>query len=304
MGDTLLPPDIVERMLIAGKAKAEYPAMQLIVRGIGAGALLAVATALSVNAWVMEEVPKIVGDLIFPVGFVLLMLTGTELLTGNFALLPMAVLAGKIRVTQIPRAWACVLLGNLIGSVLYGMLFYFIYSDVGTIHCSDAPANLPPSFAAATKVCKVASGKTFAYEQMIHGRGWAKAFFKAILCNWMVCYGTAMNFSSQSLMLDAPHVNFYNWILWNLFPVSLGNLVGGLIVALHHWYMHAKDPATSKLRNASMSAPLKRTTAEDGVPETDDPQTPDLATPAPVAPIVILPVTTSIATTPDDDAAT
>eukprot|EP00397_Hematodinium_sp_SG-2012_P049295 GEMP01056806.1.p1 GENE.GEMP01056806.1~~GEMP01056806.1.p1 ORF type:complete len:218 (+),score=44.83 GEMP01056806.1:115-768(+) len=198
MGDTLLPPDIVERMLIAGKAKAEYPAMQLIVRGIGAGALLAVATALSVNAWVMEEVPKIVGDLIFPVGFVLLMLTGTELLTGNFALLPMAVLAGKIRVTQIPRAWACVLLGNLIGSVLYGMLFYFIYSDVGTIHCSDAPANLPPSFAAATKVCKVASGKTFAYEQMIHGRGWAKAFFKAILCNWMVCYGTAMNFSSQS----------------------------------------------------------------------------------------------------------
>ncbi|MCS7177622.1 MAG: hypothetical protein NZ960_08455 [Candidatus Kapabacteria bacterium] len=42
----------------------------------------------------LQDLPPFLGAVLFPMGFVLLVLLGLELVTGNFALLPLACLAG------------------------------------------------------------------------------------------------------------------------------------------------------------------------------------------------------------------
>lgn len=52
-----------------------------------------------------QGVPSIVGAILFPVGFVMLVLLGLELATGNFAVLPPAVAAGEITMSRLLRNW-------------------------------------------------------------------------------------------------------------------------------------------------------------------------------------------------------
>jgi formate/nitrite transporter FocA (FNT family) len=84
------PEEIVENMLLAGAKKAGLPVKHLLMRGFLAGAFLGYATTLAILAatqtgWGMA------GALVFPVGFVMIILLGLELVTGNFALIPIAV---------------------------------------------------------------------------------------------------------------------------------------------------------------------------------------------------------------------
>ena len=95
--DYVKPAEVVEAMLTAGDTKGSLPAKDLLIRGILSGALLGVATSLAVTGTVQTNVP-LVGALIFPVGFVLIVLLGLELATGSFALLPLAVTDQKLSV--------------------------------------------------------------------------------------------------------------------------------------------------------------------------------------------------------------
>ena len=87
--DSVKPVDIVSTMVQAGAAKAQLSPLDLLVRGCLSGALLGFATSLAVGATVQTGQP-LVGALVFPVGFVMIVLLGLELVTGSFALLPMA----------------------------------------------------------------------------------------------------------------------------------------------------------------------------------------------------------------------
>ena len=84
--DYVKPAEVVEAMVAAGDTKGSLPTKDLLIRGILSGALLGAATSLAVTGTVQTNVP-LVGALIFPVGFVLIVLLGLELATGSFALL-------------------------------------------------------------------------------------------------------------------------------------------------------------------------------------------------------------------------
>src|ERR1700744_2882788 len=115
------PPEIVAAMIQAGAVKAMLRPFDLLVRGFLSGALLGFATSLALGATVQTGQP-IVGALIFPVGFVMIVLLGLELVTGSFALLPLAPLDGKSSWGAVASNWSWVFLGNLIGSIIYGRL--------------------------------------------------------------------------------------------------------------------------------------------------------------------------------------
>src|SRR5262249_8442422 len=131
--------------------------------------------------------PPLVSALIFPVGFVMLVLLGLELATGNFALLPAALADRRIGVGAMLRNWAWVYAGNLVGSVLYAALLYAAITNFGT-------SNGGPL---AEQLRQLAQKKTLAYEAL-GAAGWATAFVKAILCNWMVTIGAVLAFASRS----------------------------------------------------------------------------------------------------------
>ncbi|HMK28862.1 MAG TPA: formate/nitrite transporter family protein [Terriglobales bacterium] len=254
--DYVTPTEIISDALQAARKKAALSVRDMLVRGILAGAFLGYATSLVfvVNT---QGTPPILGAVLFPVGFVMLVLLGLELATGNFALLPMGALSGEVRWRELLRNWSWVYVGNLMGSVLYAALFFLAITSFRT---NDGGA-------AAALVKQVALKKTVGY-MAIGGSGWATAVVKAILCNWMVTIGTVLALVSRStigkivamwlpitlffalgyehsivnmfvipagMLMGAP-ISMRQWWVWNQIPVTLGNGVAGFLftgLALH-----------------------------------------------------------------------
>jgi formate transporter len=247
--DYIKPAEIVKNMVAVGNMKAGLSIKDLLIRGFLSGALLGFATSLALTATLQTNTP-LVGALVFPVGFVMIVLLGLELVTGSFAVVTLAGVDGQRSIGKIFSNLSWVFLGNLIGSVFYGLLLYIALTGMGT----EAPTGI------AAKIVSIAEAKTNAYAA--HGmQGMVTVFVKAVLCNWMVCLGVVMAMSSHSTvgkivaawlpivtffgqgfehsvvnmfliptgMMMGAKVTMANWWLWNQIPVTLGNLVGGML---------------------------------------------------------------------------
>jgi len=275
--DYVKPLDVAAAMSHAGASKGALPMKDLLIRGFLSGALLGFATSLAILGTVQTGVP-LVGALIFPVGFVMIVLLGLELATGSFALLPLAWREGKLpfRVMSANLGW--VLLGNLIGSVFYGLLLCVSLTMMG--HSVD-------STGVAAKIVVIAQAKTIGYAKFGIA-GLVTAFVKAILCNWMVCLGVVMGMTSNSTMgkiaaawmpififfaLGFEHsivnmfliptgmmlgakVSFADWWLWNQIPVTAGNLVGGFLFTGLPLYLTHGPKRTAAPMEAASPAPI------------------------------------------------
>lgn len=257
MADYVNPKELVQEAVQLAKRKSELSVPDMLIRGLLSGAFLGYATSLAFLV-TSQGLPPIVGAILFPVGFVILVLLGLELVTGNFALLPAGVMAGTVRVPKLLRNWAWVYLGNLIGSLLYAALFYLAITNWRTGN-GGAVADL---------LRQAAQKKTLAYAA-VGGSGWALALVKGILCNWMVTIGAMLALASRStvgkiaamwlpimtffalgfehsvvnmyvlpsgIMLGAP-IAWKQALFWNLLPVTLGNVVAGAVFTGAALYM-------------------------------------------------------------------
>jgi formate/nitrite transporter len=250
MLDYVQPTVLLNDATKAASRKASLPVRDLLIRSFLAGGLLAYATSLAFIV-LSQNVAPIVGAILFPVGFVILVLLGLELATGNFALLPMGWAAGQVTWQRMLRNLGWVYLGNLGGSLFYGLLFYLAVTSCGT---SGGGAVGELMKAAAQK-------KTIAY-MAVGLRGWETAFIKGLLCNWMVTLGAVLAMASRSTigkvaamwlpimtffahgyehsivnmfliptgMLFGAPVSLRQWWMWNQIPVTLGNLVSGALL--------------------------------------------------------------------------
>jgi formate/nitrite transporter len=248
--DNVRPAEMIEEMLTVARTKARLPIRDLLLRGALAGAFLGFATSLALVV-TSQGLPAIAGAAFFPVGFVMLVLLGLELATGNFALLPPALLARGIGWRQLLANWFWVYLGNLAGSMGYAFLFYLAITNCGANN-GGALGDL---------VRQVAQKKTLAYAAL-GSSGWTTAFVRGVLCNWMVTVGVLLALISRSTIgkiaamwlpittffaqgyehsvvnmfvipagkfLGAP-VSTGNWWFWNQIPVTLGNIAAGAVL--------------------------------------------------------------------------
>ena len=264
--DYAKPSDVVASMVDVSLTKLALGPRDLLIRGAISGALLGASTSLAFGAAVTTGQP-LVGAIIFPVGFVMIVLLGLELVTGSFALLPLAPLEGKSNWGAVISNWSWVFLGNLLGSILFGGLLAIALTNMGTA----APTGV------AARIIAVAEAKTVANEAL-GTAGMISVFVKAILCNWLVCLGVVMAMTSTSTvgkivaawlpittffaqgfehavvnmfvmptgMLMGAKVSVYQWWVWNQIPVTLGNIVGGCLftgIALYATYKPAKPAA-------------------------------------------------------------
>jgi formate/nitrite transporter len=272
--DYVNPTELLQEALRTAQKKAALSAKDLLLRGFLAGAFLAYATSL-VMIVLSQGLPPIVGALLFPVGFVMLVLLGLELATGNFALLPAALAAGELSFGRLLRNWGWVYLGNIIGSVFYAALFYLAVTNCGT-SSSGALGDL---------LKQAAQKKTLGY-MALGGSGWATAFVKGILCNWMVTIGAVLAMVSRSTvgkivamwlpittffahgyehsivnmfvipagMFFGASVSVKQWWLWNQLPVTLGNIVSGaFFTGLALYATFRVKPAASDAAPAAIS---------------------------------------------------
>ena len=126
--DWIKPSEVAEAFLTNGVTKAHLPATQLLVRGFLSGALLAFATsvAFAANA---QGLPPIVGAILFPMGFAMIVILGLELVTGSFAMLPAALIAREVSIGRVIGNLTLVFAGNLIGGLLYAWMYAVVQTQ-------------------------------------------------------------------------------------------------------------------------------------------------------------------------------
>src|SRR5260370_39800033 len=93
MTDYVNPTELLQEAAQLAKRRSDLPIRDMLGRGILAGAFLGYATSL-VFVVLSQGLAPIVGAILFPVGSVILVLLGLDLVTGNFALLPAGAIAG------------------------------------------------------------------------------------------------------------------------------------------------------------------------------------------------------------------
>jgi len=265
--DYVKPVDVASAMIETGRRKLTLSPLDLVIRGALAGGILAAATSLALTGTVQTNQP-LVGALIFPVGLILIVLLGLDLVTGAFGLVPLPWVEKDASASSLLANFAWIFLGNLIGSVVYGALLAIALTNFGTAE----PAGV------AAKIIAVAQAKTTGYEA-IGFAGQVTVFVKAMLCNWMVCLAIVAAMTTSSTigkiacaympvfiffaqgfehsvvnmfiiptgMIMGAKVTVADWWLWNQIPVTLGNLVGGFIftgLALYITHRPRSAPAS------------------------------------------------------------
>ncbi|OLN23926.1 formate transporter [Domibacillus antri] len=258
------PDQVVENMVQAGAMKAGLPVKDLLLRSALSGVFLSYAVTLAMTA-TLQTGAGIVGALLFPVGFVLIILLGLELVTGNFALVPLAVLEKRATMSQLWSNWSWVFIGHIIGCLFYAILYYAAFR-----HAADQSV--------IEQIVKTAEAKTIGY-QALGSEGFVAVFIKAVLCNWMVALGAVMAMTTESVigkiaamwlpififfaqgfehavvnlfvipagMMFGADVSMADWWIWNQIPVTIGNIVGGLLftgMALYATHKKKQAPAS------------------------------------------------------------
>lgn len=189
---------------------------------------------------------------VFPLGLILVAIAGADLFTGNTAYFIPSWFEGKTKFSAILKNWGLVYFGNFIGSIIVAFLFAYL---------TDIFAKDPW----LSSVKGIAIAKTSA--------PFYKAFVKGIACNWMVALAMWLSYGAKDItgkimgiwfpimafvamgfehsianMFFIPTAMFYgadiSWgtfIVNNLIPVTLGNIVGGaLFVGVAYWYVYEK----------------------------------------------------------------
>jgi formate transporter len=273
--DYAKPSEVVATMIESGRNKLRLEPRDLLIRGALSGALLGTATSFAFTGAVTTGQP-LVGALIFPVSLVMIVILGLELVTGSFGLLPIARLEQNSSTGSIVANFGWVFIGNLIGSVAYGVLLAIALTNMWSI----APTGV------AARIVATAEAKTIAYEAMGFA-GLVTAFVKGMLCNWLVCMGVVMAMASTSTigkivgawlpisvffaqgfehsvvnmfiiptgMLMGAKITVGEWWIWNQIPVTLGNLVGGFIfTGLALYLTHRPKPTATQAVAVSVPA--------------------------------------------------
>lgn len=233
------PKEILNIWINNGKNKAALPAYKMILLGILAGMFIGFGCHVFVLATASDTsvISKLTGAALFPVGLMMVIFCGAELFTGN-NLMTLALMKKEITVQGMLKNWGLVYLGNLTGSVLLA----FLLAKSG-LYTGDA----------MNRAIAVASSKA--------SMPFMEAVIRGILCNILVvlaCWFQAgakemagkifavwfpimmfvfagfehsvanMTYIPLGMFLQAD-VTLSGFLLGNLLPVTIGNLIGGAL---------------------------------------------------------------------------
>lgn len=252
------PQELFAAIVNVGTYKAKLTWDKTFILGFLAGAYIALAMMVSVICGggmptIKASDPglqKYYYAVIFPVGIILVVIAGAELVTGNFAVVTAAWLARKISLKALLRNWAWAYVGNFFGSIFVAYLLAYysklIYSGVWA------------SFMVSASLSKM---DTYNFGELL---------LRGIGCNWLVCLGVYTSYASEDitgkiLALWFPICSFIligfehsvfnmgfmplaliigNGVNWNEFflnlvPVTIGNIIAGaFLVALPYWWVY------------------------------------------------------------------
>ena len=223
-------------------------------------------------------VNRMLGGLVFCLGLILVVIAGAELFTGN-NLIVMAWVSRRVSTFQLLRNWGIVYLGNFVGSILTAIImllarqYTFSNGAIGltALNIANAKASLDPIQAfflgvmcnalvcMAVWLCYSARSTIDKILAIIFPiSAFVAAGFEHSIANmYFVPMGLLIKdfapdafWASSALANATPaaitvanyaKLTWGNFILNNLIPVTLGNIVGGAgLVGLVYWFAYLR----------------------------------------------------------------
>ena len=264
--DALLPHEMAEKAEATGVRKAALPFLSVLALAtlagafIGLGAMFATTTAAATST-LPYGVARLLIGLVFCLGLILVVIGGAELFTGN-NLIVMAWASRKISTLALLRNWVIVYVGNFVGSIGTALLVFLGRQylngggSVGEAALKIAIGKVNLGFLQAftlgilcnTLVClaiwmtysaRSVSDKILAILFPI--TAFVAAGFEHSIANmYFVPYALLIKGFDPAFAatktIDLSSLTWGSFLLNNLLPVTLGNIVGGsMLVAAMYW---------------------------------------------------------------------
>lgn len=274
--DAYTPAEVARRIEQVSLSKCTNDPLRVMALAVLAGAFIALGAmfyTLVIHEPGMLPIGllKWLGGLAFCLGLVLVVVAGAELFTGN-NLLVMAFVDGKISLRQLLNNWWLVYLGNFIGAL--GILLLIVLTGLWwqgdgalaaqTVAIADSKVNL--SFWQAFSrgvLCNVlvclAIWLTMAGRSvtdkilavLLPISAFVALGFEHSVANMFVIPAgmVASNMQAwQGMGISvSENLTVSGFLLGNLLPVTLGNLVGGsLLVGLCYWFIYLRNNKEQK----------------------------------------------------------
>ena len=271
--EPLIPAEIAEKAEAVGVKKAAMNFSSTFLLAVLAGAFIALGaifytTVTTGSSALPFGVAKLLGGMAFSLGLILVVIAGAELFTGN-NLIVMAWYSRKISFVRVMRNWIIVYIGNFMGSVLTVILMFFSgqftfnHGAVGLNALNIAQAKCSLHFVQAiflgmlcnALVClavwlcySARTGRDKIMSIIFPITAFVAAGFEHSVAN--------MYFVPMGLMIkqlapaefwasigkttgDFGQMTWANFLVNNLLPVTIGNIIGGsVMVGLVYWVIY------------------------------------------------------------------
>lgn len=248
----LSPSEISRAISDLGEKKASETIFELFIFGILAGMYISfgavVATVVLSGGTLDSGFAKFLAGSVFSVGLMLVLIPGSELFTGNI-LMTIGFIYRKYSFIKVLRNWLIVYFGNLAGAIIIAWLVL----ESGLLHQAGSLNALGKT---AVSIADSKLALTF-----------TEAFARGILCNMLVCMAVIMCIASRTvegkilgiyfpimtfvacgyehsvanmyflpagLLANGKFFSGFAGMFTNLIPVTLGNILGGLLIVLLH----------------------------------------------------------------------
>jgi formate transporter len=274
--DAIMPATMAARAEETGVRKAATDTFTLLALSVLAGAFIAFGAifATTVTAGTAElpyGVVRLLTGVAFSLGIMLVVVAGAELFTGN-NLIVMAWASGKVKAGDLLANWALAFTGNFIGAIAtVGLMFYstqytFDSGSVGLVALTTANTKASLAFVPAVILGIMCNALVCLAIWMCYGArttidrvvtlvppitAFVAAGFEHSIANiyfipmgLFIKAGAPDSFwiSIGRTAADFPDLTWENFLVGNLLPVTIGNIIGGsIMVAAVYWFVYLRN---------------------------------------------------------------
>jgi len=210
---------------------------------------------------------RLLAGLVFCLGLIMVIVGGAELFTGN-NLIVMAWASKKVSTANLLRNWVVVYLGNFIGGlgtaalVFLSRQYTFGGNSVGITALNIANTKVGYTFLAAVALGILCNALVCMAVWMTYGArstmdkiaaiifpiaGFVAAGFEHSIANmYFIPMGLFIRDFDPAFMqtvgLEFPKLTWGTFLINNLLPVTIGNIIGGaLLVGVVYWIIYLRD---------------------------------------------------------------
>lgn len=260
---------------VLGGAFVSFGAVFATTVSAGSIAISAADGGAALSAGMPYGIVRLLTGLVFCVGLILVIVGGAELFTGN-NLIVMAWAGGKVTTRAVLLNWTVAFCGNFIGAFGAAVLMFlttqytFGGGSVGLVALSTANSKAALSFMPALTLGIMCNALVCLAVWMCYGArttidkvvtiippisAFAAAGFEHCVANMyfipiglFIKAGAPASFwtSIGKTPADFPALDWSNFLIGNLVPVTIGNIIGGsIMVGAVYWFVYLRKSASS-----------------------------------------------------------